>query len=101
MQIEVEDVTPTRPIKWAEGDRGLPASGTLEWLKMQARFGVPVWAVCQSCSHSNLLEASNLLLLTKQGTTDLSVFASRMRCRACGSKACDLRGATPVPEYCS
>lgn len=101
MNIEVPNLKPTNPAYWPRGSTGFPASGTLDWLKMQARFGVPVWAICQSCAYSNLLDAEDLLVLVKPGTTDLSALSNRMRCRSCGSKACELRGATPVPEYCS
>ena len=37
--------------------------------------------------------------VTKENTRELAAVADRMRCRACGSKAGELRAATPVPEY--
>lgn len=78
-----------------------PAQGTLDWLKVQARFGVPVWAVCLNCEHTRLLDAADLLVMVKPDVTELAALSNRMRCRCCDGKACELRAATPVPEYCS
>jgi hypothetical protein len=77
----------------------LEAMRSLDWLKNQARFGVPVWAVCTGCTRSRLLDAADLLSVVKPEVTQLTALQDRMRCRACGSKACELRAATPVPEY--
>jgi hypothetical protein len=74
---------------------------SLGWLKTHARFGVPVWAVCQNCDHSRLLDAADLLAMVKPNTTQVAELEGRLRCRACQGKSCELRAATPVPEYCS
>lgn len=75
------------------------ARQSLDWLKTQARFGVPVGAVCTGCTRSRLLDAADLLSVVRPEVTQLTGLQDRMRCRACGSKACELRAATPVPEY--
>ncbi len=74
--------------------------GTFAWLKNQVAFEVPVWAVCLNCDHSKLHDAAELLALVESRSADLPPLADRMRCRACGGKACEFRAATPVPEYC-
>jgi hypothetical protein len=76
-----------------------PARKSLEWLKTQARFGVPVWAICTHCERSRLLDAGDLIAIVKPAAPN--ALADRMTCRACGGKACDLRAATPIPEYWS
>jgi len=73
--------------------------GTLDWLKTQARFGVPVWAVCQNCDHTRLLDAGDLLAMLKPSKTAMMDLTRRMCCQACNGRACELRAATPVPEY--
>lgn len=72
---------------------------SLDWLRNQARFGVPVWAVCTSCTRSRLLDAADLLSVVRPEVIQLAGLQDRMRCRACGSKACELHAASPVPEY--
>ena len=74
---------------------------SLDWLKTQASFGVPVWAICLNCDHSRLLDPADLVAMVKPDVTELGALADRMRCRGCGGKACELRAASPMPEYCA
>src|SRR5438128_468580 len=71
----------------------------LAWLREQALWGTPIWAVCSKCDHSTLMDAADLLTLTRKEGGPLAQLSERMRCRACGSKACELHAATPIPEY--
>ena len=73
--------------------------GSLTWLKGQASKGIPIWAVCENCDHSRLIDTADLMALVKPGVAKLAELSQRMRCRACNSKACELRAASPIPEY--
>jgi hypothetical protein len=77
----------------------VPNEKPSSWLQEQATSGTPIWAVCSKCDHSRLMDPSDLLALTGPMAKALSGVANRMRCRACGSKACELMAATPIPEH--
>src|SRR5579885_865460 len=100
--IGILEVTATTPT--ANGDFAVFADSTpdlkpISWLKDQATSGTPIWAVCCNCDHSRLVDPSDLLVVIRQDVKLVSELSDRMRCRACGSKACNLREGTPIPEY--
>ena len=90
--VEFEDHQPTSALEPLTDI----SVGSLPWLKTQAETGTPIWAVCLGCSHSRLLDPGDLIAVMNPDTASA---ADRLRCRGCGSKACKLEPATPIPDY--
>ena len=89
-------VAPSTYNQWPVGTDETQAA---HWLEKQAEADVPIWAVCCNCDHTALVYPLDLLGPTRQDSKEATTMAERMRCKACGGKACEFRSATSIPEH--
>ncbi len=61
------------------------------------RDRLPLWAHCEACGHTALLEAAAVAGKVGYDTTIVGL-RGRLRCRECGSRKVDVRIKYPSPD---
>jgi len=99
IEFRTETAKAIAPSTYYEWPAGTDETQGTHWLKKQEEADLPIWAVCCNCDHSALVYPSDLLSCTSKDSNHAAQIPERMRCKACGSRACELRPATSIPEY--